>query len=48
MTLAELSLIGDLARPTRLTVPDLLGWRQHRVRASFECATSGRASTRAG
>ncbi|MFD9006839.1 molybdopterin-dependent oxidoreductase [Streptomyces sp. NPDC059582] len=41
MTLAELSLTGDLARPTRLTVPDLLGRRQHRVRVTFECATSG-------
>ncbi|MFL4902849.1 molybdopterin-dependent oxidoreductase [Streptomyces sp. MMS24-I2-30] len=41
MTLAELTLTGDLARPVRLTVPDLLGWPQHRVRFSFECATSG-------
>lgn len=41
MTLAELSLTGDLARPVRLTVPDLFGWRQHRVRVTFDCATSG-------
>ncbi|MEV7341731.1 molybdopterin-dependent oxidoreductase [Streptomyces sp. NPDC093544] len=38
---AELALTGDLARPARLTVPDLLAWPQHRVRVSFECATSG-------
>ncbi|MER6356286.1 molybdopterin-dependent oxidoreductase [Streptomyces sp. NPDC001634] len=37
----ELVLSGDLARPARLTVPDLLAWPQHRVRVSFECATSG-------
>ncbi|WP_046727237.1 molybdopterin-dependent oxidoreductase [Streptomyces humi] len=41
MTLAELDLTGDLARPARLTVPDLLRWPQHQVRVSFECATSG-------
>ncbi|MFG2948276.1 molybdopterin-dependent oxidoreductase [Streptomyces adustus] len=41
MTLAEISLTGDLARPARLTVRDLLGWRQHRVRVAFECSTSG-------
>lgn len=41
MTLAELALTGDLARPVRLTVPDLLAWPQHRVRVGFECATSG-------
>ncbi|MFD4510804.1 molybdopterin-dependent oxidoreductase [Streptomyces sp. NPDC058457] len=41
MTLAELVLTGDLAHPTRLTVPDLQRWPQHRVRVSFECATSG-------
>ncbi|MEV7319488.1 molybdopterin-dependent oxidoreductase [Streptomyces sp. NPDC093970] len=41
MTLAELDLTGDLARPSRLTVSDLLGRPQHRVRVSFECATSG-------
>ncbi|MGW1055116.1 molybdopterin-dependent oxidoreductase [Streptomyces sp. NPDC001118] len=41
MTLAELDLTGDLARPARLTVPDLLRWPQHRVDVSFECATSG-------
>ncbi|UXY22465.1 molybdopterin-dependent oxidoreductase [Streptomyces cynarae] len=38
---AELALIGDLARPARLTVPDLLAWPQHEARVSFECATSG-------
>jgi DMSO/TMAO reductase YedYZ molybdopterin-dependent catalytic subunit len=38
---AELTLTGDLAHPARLTVPDLLAWPQHRVRVSFECATSG-------
>ncbi|MGW1209765.1 molybdopterin-dependent oxidoreductase [Streptomyces sp. NPDC002499] len=38
---AELALTGDLARPARLTVPDLLGWPQHRVRVTFDCATSG-------
>ncbi|MGW5369254.1 molybdopterin-dependent oxidoreductase [Streptomyces sp. NPDC004009] len=41
MTLAELDLTGDLSRPARLTVPDLLGLPQHRVAVSFECATSG-------
>ncbi|ANH90510.1 MULTISPECIES: molybdopterin-dependent oxidoreductase [unclassified Streptomyces] len=39
--LAELVLTGDLTRPVRLTVPDLLGWPQHRARVSFDCATSG-------
>ncbi|MFG2786595.1 hypothetical protein [Streptomyces sp. NPDC048419] len=29
---AELALTGDLARPARLTVPDLLGRPQHEVR----------------
>ncbi|MFC9083439.1 molybdopterin-dependent oxidoreductase [Streptomyces sp. NPDC057062] len=38
---AVLALTGDLERPARLTVPDLLAWPQHRVRVSFECATSG-------
>ncbi|WP_055495685.1 molybdopterin-dependent oxidoreductase [Streptomyces sp. TP-A0356] len=38
---AELALTGDLARPALLTVRDLLSWPQHRVRVSFECATSG-------
>lgn len=38
---AELDLIGDLARPARLTVSDLLAWPQHTARVSFECATSG-------
>ncbi|MGW9028653.1 molybdopterin-dependent oxidoreductase [Streptomyces sp. NPDC055722] len=38
---AELSLTGDLARPARLTVPDLLAMPQREKRVSFECATSG-------
>ncbi|WP_405690372.1 molybdopterin-dependent oxidoreductase [Streptomyces sp. NBC_01185] len=38
---AELALTGDLARPARLRVPDLLAWPQHQARVSFECATSG-------
>ncbi|MGW1407147.1 molybdopterin-dependent oxidoreductase [Streptomyces sp. NPDC002403] len=38
---AELSLAGDLSRPLRLTVPDLLAWPQHEADVSFECATSG-------
>ncbi|WP_030921544.1 molybdopterin-dependent oxidoreductase [Streptomyces sp. NRRL B-24720] len=38
---AELALTGDLASPARMTVSDLLAWPQHRVRVSFECATSG-------
>ncbi|MGW0856323.1 molybdopterin-dependent oxidoreductase [Streptomyces sp. NPDC002690] len=38
---AEFALTGDLARPARLTVPDLLAWPQHRAAVSFECATSG-------
>ncbi|MFJ8752957.1 molybdopterin-dependent oxidoreductase [Streptomyces sp. NPDC102441] len=37
----ELVLTGDLGRPSRLTVPDLLAWPQHRAAVSFECATSG-------
>ncbi|WP_329236405.1 molybdopterin-dependent oxidoreductase [Streptomyces sp. NBC_01460] len=37
----ELALTGDLARPARLRVPDLLAWPQHQARVSFECATSG-------
>ncbi|MEU6777204.1 hypothetical protein [Streptomyces sp. NPDC046759] len=41
MTLTELALTGDLARPALLTVPDLLCWPQHRVDVSFECATTG-------
>jgi DMSO/TMAO reductase YedYZ molybdopterin-dependent catalytic subunit len=40
-SLASVTLTGDLARPARLTVPDLLAWPQHRTRVSFECATSG-------
>ncbi|WP_328492107.1 molybdopterin-dependent oxidoreductase [Streptomyces sp. NBC_00414] len=38
---AELALTGDLTRPARLTVPDLLAWPQHEAAVSFECATSG-------
>ncbi|MFJ9020263.1 molybdopterin-dependent oxidoreductase [Streptomyces sp. NPDC102259] len=38
---AELVLAGDLSRPARLTVPDLLGWPQHQTEVAFECATSG-------
>lgn len=38
---AELVLSGDLDRPGRLTVPDLLGWPQRSARVAFECATSG-------
>ncbi|QLJ01600.1 molybdopterin-dependent oxidoreductase [Streptomyces sp. NEAU-sy36] len=41
VTLARLALTGDLVRPARLTVPDLLSWPQHRVAVGFECATSG-------
>lgn len=40
-TVAEFALAGDLIRPTRLTVPDLLAWPQHEADVSFECATSG-------
>ncbi|MFF8915653.1 molybdopterin-dependent oxidoreductase [Streptomyces sp. NPDC015032] len=40
-TVAELALTGDLARPARLTVPDLLAWPQREVEVGFECATSG-------
>ncbi|MBZ3905979.1 molybdopterin-dependent oxidoreductase [Streptomyces griseiscabiei] len=39
--MAELALAGDLARPSRLTVPDLLTWPQHETDVAFECATSG-------
>ncbi|MFJ4468321.1 molybdopterin-dependent oxidoreductase [Streptomyces sp. NPDC089424] len=38
---AEVVLTGDLTRPARLTVPDLLTWPQHEAEVSFECATSG-------
>ncbi|MEV6021984.1 molybdopterin-dependent oxidoreductase [Streptomyces sp. NPDC052036] len=38
---AVLALTGDLARPVRLTVPDLGAWPQHRLGVTFECATSG-------
>lgn len=37
----ELALTGDVARPARLTVPDLLTWPQYETDVSFECATSG-------
>ncbi|MET8715030.1 molybdopterin-dependent oxidoreductase [[Kitasatospora] papulosa] len=37
----ELALTGDVARPARLTVPDLLAWPQYASDVSFECATSG-------
>ncbi|MFF4020135.1 molybdopterin-dependent oxidoreductase [Streptomyces sp. NPDC001843] len=39
--LSALALTGDLDRPARLTVPDLLAWPQHRARVAFECSTSG-------
>ncbi|MFI8003472.1 molybdopterin-dependent oxidoreductase [Streptomyces sp. NPDC086010] len=39
--MAELALSGDVARPARLTVADLLAWPQHQTQVSFECATSG-------
>ncbi|MFJ3306957.1 molybdopterin-dependent oxidoreductase [Streptomyces sp. NPDC086549] len=39
--MAELSLSGDLHRPVRLTVPDLLTWPRHEAQVAFECATSG-------
>ncbi|WP_328877293.1 molybdopterin-dependent oxidoreductase [Streptomyces sp. NBC_00299] len=38
---ADLALTGDLVRPARLTVSDLLAWPQHEAEVSFECATSG-------
>ncbi|MGW5639750.1 hypothetical protein [Streptomyces sp. NPDC003832] len=38
---AELVLVGDLRRPARLKVPDLLTWPQHRAEVDFECASSG-------
>lgn len=41
MTLTELALTGDLVRPARMTVPDLLRRPQRRADVSFECATSG-------
>jgi len=39
--MAEVVLAGDLARPARLTVADLLAWPQQGAEVSFECATSG-------
>jgi DMSO/TMAO reductase YedYZ molybdopterin-dependent catalytic subunit len=38
---ARIVVTGDLGRPARLTVADLLAWPQHAVRVAFECATSG-------
>ncbi|MER6982643.1 molybdopterin-dependent oxidoreductase [Streptomyces carpinensis] len=38
---AELVITGDLARPARMTVSDLLAWPQHQAEVAFECATSG-------
>ena len=38
---AEIALTGDLARPSRRTVPELGAWPQHQVAVSFDCATSG-------
>ncbi|NUV58235.1 molybdopterin-dependent oxidoreductase [Streptomyces sp. CAI-85] len=38
---AEVVLAGDVARPYRLTVPDLLAWPQRQADVAFECATSG-------
>lgn len=40
-SVVELALTGDLTRPARLTVPDLLAWPQHEADVSFDCATSG-------
>ncbi|WP_329221797.1 molybdopterin-dependent oxidoreductase [Streptomyces sp. NBC_01485] len=37
----EVVLAGDLARPCRLTVADLLAWPQQRAEVSFKCDTSG-------
>ncbi|MFC8204408.1 molybdopterin-dependent oxidoreductase [[Kitasatospora] papulosa] len=37
----ELALTDEVARPARLTVPDLLTWPQYETDVSFECATSG-------
>ncbi|GHD87120.1 molybdopterin-dependent oxidoreductase [Streptomyces naganishii] len=38
---AEVVVAGDLARPSRLTVADLLAWPQHAAAVSFDCSTSG-------
>ena len=42
-TATELVLTGDLDRPARLTVPEVLAWPQHRADIAFGCATSGGA-----
>nr|WP_202451733.1 hypothetical protein [Streptomyces sp. SID4948] len=34
-------MLGDLARPTRLTVTALRAWPERDMDVSFECATSG-------
>ncbi|MFJ6075254.1 molybdopterin-dependent oxidoreductase [Streptomyces sp. NPDC093065] len=39
--LAEIVITGDLGRPARLTVADLLARPQHAAEVAFECATSG-------
>ncbi|MDI3417455.1 molybdopterin-dependent oxidoreductase [Streptomyces luteolus] len=38
---AELVLTGDLDRPARLAVPDLLAWPQREADVRFECAING-------
>ncbi|MBU3866147.1 molybdopterin-dependent oxidoreductase [Streptomyces sp. 4503] len=38
---AELALTGDVTRPARLTVSELLSWPQHRAQVSFDCSTNG-------
>ncbi|MFC7810182.1 molybdopterin-dependent oxidoreductase [Streptomyces olivaceus] len=38
---AEMVITGDLRRPARLKVSDLLAWPQHTAQVAFECATSG-------
>ncbi|MER5949018.1 molybdopterin-dependent oxidoreductase [Streptomyces sp. NPDC001904] len=40
-SMAEVVLAGDLARPSRLTVADLVRWPQQEATVAFECATSG-------
>lgn len=41
MTHVEFALTGDIARPVRLAVSDLLAWPQHRVEVAFDCLVSG-------